>query len=83
MAEYRRADRPAEKPDEKDGKRLEHADQWIGFGEEEFAKDQCSHLAVEQEIIPLDCRADRAGDHGAAQMRPVVEFGEAASGGFG
>src|SRR6202022_1771720 len=82
-AEYRRPGGPAQKPDEKDGERLEHADQWIGFGEEEFAEDQCGHLAVEQEIIPFDRRADRAGDHGAPQMRPMVELGKAASGGVG
>src|ERR1700730_6705882 len=47
VAEYRRPDRPAEKPDEKDGERLEHPDHRIGFGEEEFAEDQCGDLTVE------------------------------------
>src|SRR6516225_1109905 len=76
MAEYRRPDRPADKSDEKNGERLEYADQRIRFGEEEFAEDQRSHLAVQQEIVPLDRGADRAGDHGAAQMRAMLCFGK-------
>jgi len=83
VAEYRCPDRPADKSDEEDGKRLEDADQWVRFREEEFAEDQCRHLAVEQKVVPLDGRADRAGDHGAAQMRAVVEFGKAAPGNLG
>src|SRR5260370_140313 len=62
MAENRRPDGPAEKSDEKDGKRLQHADQRVGLREEALAENQSGHLAVKQEIVPFDRRADRAGD---------------------
>ena len=83
MAEYRRADRPTEKPYEKNGKRLEHADQRIRLREEKLAENQAGHLAVKQEIVPFDCRTDRAGDQGAAQLPAMLGFGEAACGNFG
>jgi hypothetical protein len=47
VAEYRRPDRPADKPDEKDREGLEHADQRIRFGEKQFAEDQRRNLAIE------------------------------------
>src|SRR5208282_3636686 len=68
MAEYRRPDRPPEKSDEKDRERLEHADDWIRLRKEKFAEDQPGDLAVKQEIVPLDRRADRACDQGTAQL---------------
>ena len=62
MAKDRCPDRPSEKADEKDGERLQHADDRIRLRKEKFAEDQSCHLAVKQEIVPFDCRADRAGD---------------------
>src|SRR5437763_14819978 len=67
MAEYRRSDGPAKKSDEKDGERLQHANQRVGLREEELAEHQPRHLAVKQEIVPFDCRADRAGDQSVRQ----------------
>jgi hypothetical protein len=61
VTENRRSDRPADKSDKKDSERLEHPYQWVRLGEEQFAEDQRGHLAVEQEVVPLDRRADRAG----------------------
>src|SRR5207237_10482060 len=83
MAEYSRSDGPAEKSDEKDGERLQHADQRVGLREEELAEDQPRHLAVKQEIVPFDCRADRAGDQSTPQLPVVLGLGEAACGNFG
>ena len=40
MAEDRGADRSADKTDEVDGERLQHADQRIGIGKEELAEHQ-------------------------------------------
>ena len=72
MAEYRRPDGPAEKSDEKDGERLQHADDRIRLRKEKFAEDQPCHLAVKQEIVPFDCRADRAGNQRTAQLPAVL-----------
>jgi len=44
--------------------------------EVQFAKDQSGHLPVEQKIVRLDYRTDRAGDHGAAQLHAPVKFGQ-------
>src|SRR5438309_3666213 len=74
MAEYSRSDGPAEKSDEKDGERLQHADQRVGLREEELAEDEPRHLAIEQEIVPFDRRAHRAGDQRAAQLRAMLGF---------
>ena len=47
MAEYRRPDRPAEKPDEKDGERLQHTDDRVGLREEELPDEtRCKPLGV-------------------------------------
>ena len=71
MAENRRADRPPNKSDKEDAERLENADQRSGLGEEKRSEDQRAHLAVEQEIISFDRRADRAGDQCAVQLRAM------------
>ena len=73
MAEYRRADRPPDKPDKENAERLENADQGSGLGEEERSEDQRAHLAVKQEIIPFDRGADRAGDQCAVQLRAMLD----------
>jgi hypothetical protein len=67
----------------KNGERLGHADQWIRFGKEGLAEGERGHLAIEQEVVPLDRRTDRAGDHGAAQVRTVVKFGKVIRGRIG
>ena len=77
MTEDRRPNRAADKPDKEDAECLENPDQGSGFGEEERSKDQCSHLAVEQEVVPFDRRSDRAGDQGAAQLRAMLGVADA------
>ena len=81
MAEDRRADRPPDKADEEHAERLEHTDQWIGFGEEELAEHQPGDRAVQQEVVPFDRGADRAGDQGATQVAMMFGRGKATRGG--
>jgi hypothetical protein len=74
MAKDRRSDRTSDKTDEKHSERLQHADERIGFGKEQLAEDQPGYLAVEQEVVPFDRGANRAGDQGSAQLRAVFGF---------
>ena len=76
MPEDRGPNRPGDKADGIDGKRLQHADQRVGFGKEQLAKDQTGDDAVEQEVVPLDRRADGAGDDGAPQLSGMLGFGD-------
>src|SRR6516162_7106146 len=76
MAEDRRTDRAGDKADGIDGERLQHADQWVGFGKEQLTEDQTGDDAVEQEVVPLDCRADGARNHRASQLSGVFGFGD-------
>jgi hypothetical protein len=45
-------------------------------GKYSFAKNQRGHLAVEQEIVPFNSRADGAGDHRPTQLAAVLEIGK-------
>src|SRR5262249_27792275 len=54
-----------------DGEGVEQRRRRIFVGEEELAEDETGHGAVEQEIVPLDGRADRGGDDGAAELARV------------
>src|SRR5262249_20445935 len=67
-----RADRTGHKSDGVDGEGLQRTDQRIGRGEVQLREDQPRHLAVEQEIVPLDSRADRAGDDGPTKLRMML-----------
>src|SRR5580700_335510 len=75
MAEDRGADRTRDKPDGVDREGLQHADQGIGFWEEQLAENQPRNDAVEQEIVPFDRGAHRAGDDRTAQLPPVLGLG--------
>ena len=80
MAEDRRADGPADKPDEENAERLQNANQRGGLGEEERSEDERAHLAVEEEIIPFDRRANRASDQRAVQLPTVLDVRKARRG---
>jgi hypothetical protein len=80
VAEDHGSDRAGNETDGVDGERLQHADKGIGFREEQLAEDQASNRAVEQEIVPFDRRAHRAGDNGAAQLGVVIGFRQGMSG---
>ena len=74
MTEDRRADRAVNEAHRIDGKCLQHAYQRVGFGKEEFAEDQPGDDAVKQEIVPLDRRANGAGDYRPAKLRAMVSL---------
>ena len=75
MAEDCCADRTRDEADRENGERLQGAGQWVGRRKIQLREDQCRHLAIQQEIVPFDCRADGAGDHRAAQLGAVIEIG--------
>ena len=52
-------------------------------GKYKFAKTSGATDHVEQEIVRLDDRADRAGDHRAAQLPAVLGFGKGIRGDLG
>jgi hypothetical protein len=60
------ADRARDKTHEIDGERFQDADQRVGFREEQLGEDEAGDDAVEEEVVPFDGGADRAGDNGAA-----------------
>ncbi len=75
VAEDRRTDRPRGKAGAIDEERVQRSDQRIGVREEQFREDQTGSRAVEEEIIPLDCRADRTCDHRPTQLGAVFDVG--------
>jgi hypothetical protein len=83
MAEDCRADWPGDEANCINGKGLQHPDQWVGLGKEELAEDQTGDDAVEQEVVPLDRRADGAGDYGPPQLSAVIGLGNSAPEEFG
>jgi hypothetical protein len=73
MPKDRGTDRARNKTDRENGERLQDAGQGIGRRKIQLREDQCRHLAIQQEIVPFDRRADRAGDHRAAQLGAVIQ----------
>jgi hypothetical protein len=57
---------------------LEHADQRLGCGKEQFAEHQSSNDAVEEKIVPFDGGTDRAGDNSSAQLAAMGGLGQRA-----
>ena len=47
----------------------------VALGEEQLGEDQAGRGAVEEEVIPLDRRADSAGDDRAGQLAALVAGG--------
>jgi len=80
MAEDRRADRPRQEADEINEKSVERADQRIVVREIELGENQARDGAVEEEILPLDRRADGRGDDGAAQFARMIDARKRADG---
>jgi len=78
-----RADRPADKADEKHAEGFEDADDRAGSMRKiKLAENQRCHRAVEQEIVPFDQRADGARNQGAPQLAAVLDFGKTGHGDF-
>ena len=72
VAEDRRADGPRDEAYGVDGKGLQGADHRIGLREIQLREHQPGDDAVQEEVVPLDGRADRAGDDRAPQLSPVL-----------
>ena len=83
MAEDCRADRAADKADEVGAECRERPGQRVGVGKKELWKHQSGGGAVDEEVIPLDGRADRRGNHGLAQLRAVLGVRKSAGEGVG
>ncbi len=76
MAEDRRPDRPRDKADGIDREGLQRAGERIGSREIELRENQPGDRAVDEEIVPLDRRADGAGNHRPAQLRAMLQYGQ-------
>jgi hypothetical protein len=83
MAKDRRPDRPRDKADGVDRKRLQCPDQRVRLREIQLRENQPRDGAVDEEIVPFDRRADRAGDHRAAQLGAMLVRGKAVGCGAG
>src|SRR5215470_3250404 len=57
---------------------LERSRQRVRVWKKQFRKDEAGHDAIEKEIVPFDGGADRAGNHGAAQLDLMLMGREAA-----
>jgi hypothetical protein len=64
VAEDQAAQRARDEPHGVGGERQHGADQRVGLGEEDVVEHERGGRAVEEEVVPLDRRADEAGgDH--------------------
>jgi hypothetical protein len=70
------SDRPSDESDEKHTERFEDTDDRRRLGEEKLSENECGHRAIQQEVVPFDCRADRAGDDGTPELRAVFVGGQ-------
>ena len=63
MTKHRPAERPREKADAESGEGGESSDARIELGKKQFVEHQRSGRAVDEEIVPLESRADRGCQH--------------------
>jgi len=63
MTEHQPAERPREKADAESGEGGESSDPRIELGKKQFVEHQRSGRAVDEEIVPLESRADRGCQH--------------------
>ena len=75
VPENRRADGSRREADRIDAECLQRTNQRIGVREIQLGEHQPGDRAVQNEIVPLDGRTDRAGDDGPSQLCPVLTFG--------
>ena len=69
VAEDHAAERPGDEPDGVGGEGQQGADQRLEAGEEQLVEDQRGGGAVDEEVVPLQRRADQAGDDDLAHRR--------------
>ena len=67
MAEHEPAERTGEEADAEGGERRQRTDARIELGEEQLVEHQRGRGAVDEEVVPFERRADRGGQHHAAQ----------------
>jgi hypothetical protein len=72
VAEYRSADRAADKADEVGAEGRERRGQWLLVGEVELTEDQPGRRAVNEKVVPFDRGADGRRDDRFAQLCAVV-----------
>src|SRR5215813_7869017 len=76
MPEQRRPDRTGDEADRIDRERLEGSHQRIGSRKEQPREHESRDGAVQEEVVPLDWRADRAGDDGVNELSLMGAFRE-------
>ena len=76
MAEQCRPDRAGDKADGINAEGLQCPNERVGGGKVQMREDERGDENIEQEIVGLDHRADRAGDHRAAQLPTVLGVAE-------
>jgi hypothetical protein len=74
VAEDEGAHRPGHETHPVDAEGLQGADHVIGSREIELGEHQAGDDAVEEEVVPLDDRADRSGEHGAVELASPVRL---------
>jgi hypothetical protein len=75
VPEDRRAHRPCREPDRVGREGLHHPGVTRGRGEEQVREDECRGRVVEEEVVPLDGRADRPGEGRPPHLDPAVLSG--------
>jgi hypothetical protein len=70
MAKKHSTQRPSDEPNGESAESQNLADKWIEGREKEFGKDESRHRAIEEEVVPFNGRAHRAGDDGLYQGPP-------------
>jgi hypothetical protein len=83
MTEDCRSDRPRDKANGVDSEGLQCPDQRVRLREIELGENQPGDRAVDEEIVPFDRRAHRAGNHRAPQLGAMLEYGKALDGAAG
>src|SRR3954466_249399 len=74
VAEYCGANWPGDKTHRINPERLHRADQRISPGEIHLCKHEAGDGAVQEEVVPLDRRSDRARQHRAAKLTAMLGF---------
>jgi len=76
MAEDRGAYRTSDEAHRVDAERAQSPSQRILVREVQLREHRGSNHSVEEEVVPLDGGADRAGDDSAPQLNPVLMLGQ-------
>jgi hypothetical protein len=72
VAEDCSANRARGEADEEGRERQQRADKWINGGKKFLRKNGRGSDAVEQEVVPLEDRADRGGAYGLDKLASLI-----------